>query len=97
MNGTCSHSFDYMQWVRWSLLPACVIITMFCFLERRVNLWPTCCHGRPGVAFPVNLVDSYTDRWSFAFAFGSMATFVFRVGELTASFDTGHVDVMLQG
>ncbi|XP_038069873.1 stimulated by retinoic acid gene 6 protein-like, partial [Patiria miniata] len=94
-----SNYFDETAWKTWSLIPACAILILFCFLEKRVNLWPTCCHGRPGVAFPVNLVDSYNNRWAFAFAFGSMSTMLIQADGIfpfTAN-DIDHTNIMLRG
>lgn len=44
---------------------------------------------------PVNLVDSYSDRWSHAFAFGSMSTSIVLL--ITKFEEVTNVDEMLKG
>ncbi|XP_022094510.1 stimulated by retinoic acid gene 6 protein-like isoform X2 [Acanthaster planci] len=94
--------FVQRVWMLYSLIPAVAVLALFCFLEKRVHLWQSCCQGRPGVAFPVNLVDSYSDRWSFAFAFGSMATSMVdgifgKQNILLGNYDYEKLAVMLRG
>ncbi|XP_038070291.1 stimulated by retinoic acid gene 6 protein-like [Patiria miniata] len=101
VNPVCTY-FVLRVWMLYSLIPAVAILILFCFLEKRVHLWPSFCGGRPGVAFPVNLVDSYTDRWSFAFAFGSMSTSMAEaiIGNqniLLGDYDYSQITPMLQG
>ena len=49
------------------------------------------------VSSPVNLVDSYTNRWSFAFAFGSMSIGFILLAVTKDLIILNDVDVMLQG
>ncbi|XP_041465099.1 stimulated by retinoic acid gene 6 protein-like isoform X1 [Lytechinus variegatus] len=62
--------FTVQEWTMVNLPIAAVIILFFGFFQPRTRLWPGCCSGRPSVAYPVNLLDSYSDRLAFVCAFG---------------------------
>ncbi|XP_072167421.1 stimulated by retinoic acid gene 6 protein-like [Diadema setosum] len=67
----CSNpTFNVQQWTILNLPVATVIIIFFGFFQPRTRLFPGCCNGKPSVAYPVNLLDSYSDRLAFVCAFG---------------------------
>ncbi|XP_033626348.1 stimulated by retinoic acid gene 6 protein-like [Asterias rubens] len=74
---TCGNNFVFNTWLNYTLLASLPIIVFFCFLERRVNLWPTFLNGRPGIATPINLIDAYNDRLASALAFVCVSVLVF--------------------
>ncbi|XP_071786208.1 uncharacterized protein [Asterias amurensis] len=74
---TCGDYFVFNTWLDFTLLASLPIIVFFCFLERRVNLWPTFLNGRPGIATPINLIDAYNDRLASALAFVCVSVLVF--------------------
>ncbi|XP_071487309.1 stimulated by retinoic acid gene 6 protein-like [Diadema antillarum] len=69
--GTCENpTFTVQQWTIWNLPIAATIIVFFSFFQPRKRLFPNCCGGKPSVAYPVNLLDTYSDRPAFLCAFG---------------------------
>ncbi|XP_038078111.1 stimulated by retinoic acid gene 6 protein-like [Patiria miniata] len=86
-------------WVYATIPISVAIIFIFAFFEERVKLWPTCCFQRPAIPYPVNLVDSYNDRWSFASAFSVMSTSVLQLfwGDWIFAPDLSGIHNMLRG
>ncbi|XP_022104723.1 stimulated by retinoic acid gene 6 protein-like [Acanthaster planci] len=97
--GCASESIRIDYWV-WVTSPISVaIILLVSLLEERVSLWPNCCFQRPGIPYPVNLVDSYDSRWSFASGFSVMSTSVLQLfmGKWIFSPNLSHIHNMLRG
>ncbi|XP_071785274.1 stimulated by retinoic acid gene 6 protein-like [Asterias amurensis] len=99
---TCGNNFVFNTWLNYTLLASLPIIVFFCFLERRVNLWPTFLNGRPGIATPINLIDAYNDRLASALAFVCVSVLVFNKithddHEAVTQPSTDTVPLMLRG
>ncbi|XP_006813728.2 receptor for retinol uptake stra6-like [Saccoglossus kowalevskii] len=60
-----------------------ILMVALSFLQKRKFLKMDICHGRPGVIYPVNLLDDRTCRFTYAAAFGlaSASIFKYLVGE----------------
>ncbi|XP_014382701.1 stimulated by retinoic acid gene 6 protein-like isoform X2 [Alligator sinensis] len=90
-NVTCESSIDMELFLHYSLIPSCAIILVLSFLERRVNRRPIdenlhLLNGRFGIVIPLDFVGTFTNRWSFGFAFGATANkvmFLFSEGYLS--------------
>ncbi|XP_067409439.1 stimulated by retinoic acid gene 6 protein-like [Emydura macquarii macquarii] len=89
-NVTCDSSIDMELVLHYSLIPSFAIILVLSFLERRVNRrqidekWHLL-DGRFGVVMPLDFVGTFSNRWSFGFAFGATANkvmFLFSEGYL---------------
>ncbi|XP_033114905.1 stimulated by retinoic acid gene 6 protein-like [Anneissia japonica] len=61
--------FVFYHYLSWSIAPAMLIVLVLSSWQPRKKMCPGCCDNRPGIPFPVNLVDSYDDRLPFACAF----------------------------
>ncbi|XP_075787866.1 stimulated by retinoic acid gene 6 protein-like [Pelodiscus sinensis] len=77
-NGTCEGSVDMELLLHYSLIPSLAIIAVLSFLERRASrTWPDgklrFLEGRFGIVVPLDFVGTFSNRWSFGFAFGATA------------------------
>ncbi|XP_013417293.1 stimulated by retinoic acid gene 6 protein-like [Lingula anatina] len=50
-----------------------IVLVIFSFTEKRRNLCSGCLHGRPGIVFPMNCLESRHDRWAYAAAYAVLA------------------------
>ena len=74
----CGGRFDNNNLIIASFIPALIIIIILSFVNTR--LWKRgCCNGRPGLAIPVNLLDSYEDRFTYSFAFAATASSIVNI------------------
>uniref|UniRef100_A0A8C8RFU5 Stimulated by retinoic acid gene 6 protein-like n=1 Tax=Pelusios castaneus TaxID=367368 RepID=A0A8C8RFU5_9SAUR len=77
-NVTCDNSVDMELFLHYSLIPSFVIILVLSFLERRVKRkqidekWHLL-NGHFGIVIPLDFVGTFSNRWSFGFAFGATA------------------------
>uniref|UniRef100_K7FCN1 STRA6-like n=1 Tax=Pelodiscus sinensis TaxID=13735 RepID=K7FCN1_PELSI len=77
-NGTCEGSVDMELLLHYSLIPSLAIIAVLSFLERRASrTWLDgklrFLEGRFGIVVPLDFVGTFSNRWSFGFAFGATA------------------------
>ncbi|XP_028411194.1 stimulated by retinoic acid gene 6 protein-like [Dendronephthya gigantea] len=74
----CGGRLDSNNLIITAFIPAIIIMIILSFVNTR--LWRKgCCNGRPGLAIPVNLLDSYEDRFTFSFAFAATASRIVQV------------------
>ncbi|KAG6921521.1 stimulated by retinoic acid protein 6 protein-like, partial [Chelydra serpentina] len=64
--------------LHYSLIPSFAIILMLSFLERRASRSKIdgklhLLNGRFGIVIPLDFVGTYSNRWTFGFAFGATA------------------------
>lgn len=64
-----------------SLLPAVVIVGILSFLQRRaqklvIDYKLPCLKGRFGIVVPMDMIGSFSNRWSYGFAFGAVSSSV---------------------
>nr|XP_054755000.1 stimulated by retinoic acid gene 6 protein-like [Lytechinus pictus] len=100
VNNTCLNSrYTTSEWIYISLPIALVIIIFFSFLQRRKKLALGCLYGRPGTVYPVDVLDTYTERTTFALAFCVCCISILDlfVGNYYFSVDTTHLPSMVQG
>ncbi|KAM9137629.1 stimulated by retinoic acid gene 6 protein-like isoform 2-T2 [Pangshura tecta] len=89
-NVTCESSVDMELVLHYSLIPSFAIILVLSFLERRVSRSRIDgklhrLNGRFGIVIPLDFVGTFSNRWSFGFAFGATANkvmFLFSEGYL---------------
>ncbi|XP_070542368.1 stimulated by retinoic acid gene 6 protein-like isoform X2 [Ptychodera flava] len=65
---------DYIQmdvFVHVCLIPSVTIVVILSFLAKRQTKYLDVCWGRPGMLSPVNFMENYSNRWSYAIAFGA--------------------------
>ncbi|XP_041120122.1 STRA6-like isoform X2 [Polyodon spathula] len=65
--------------LHFSLIPALFIVVVLCFLQRRVNKMEidekiAFLKGRFGIIVPLDFIGSLSNRWSYGFAFGAVAS-----------------------
>ncbi|EMP25724.1 Perilipin-3 [Chelonia mydas] len=77
-NATCESSTDMELVLHYSLIPSFAIILVLSFLERRVSRSQIdgklhLLNGRFGIVIPLDFVGTFSNRWSFGFAFGATA------------------------
>uniref|UniRef100_A0A8D0GWE6 Stimulated by retinoic acid gene 6 protein-like n=1 Tax=Sphenodon punctatus TaxID=8508 RepID=A0A8D0GWE6_SPHPU len=77
-NVTCTSSIDMELFLHYSLIPSFAIILALSFLEKRVNRGRIdeklhLLNGRFGIVIPLDFVGTFSNRWSFGFAFGATA------------------------
>ncbi|CAM4559613.1 unnamed protein product [Lepidochelys olivacea] len=77
-NATCESSTDMELVLHYSLIPSFAIILVLSFLERRVSRRQIdgklhLLNGRFGIVIPLDFVGTFSNRWSFGFAFGATA------------------------
>ncbi|KAG8595214.1 hypothetical protein GDO81_001449 [Engystomops pustulosus] len=77
-NGTCNSIINKNLFLHYSLIPSVLIILVLSFLERRSNKTKfddklLLLDGRFGVVIPLDLVGTFSNRWTFGFAFGAIA------------------------
>ncbi|XP_046854813.1 stimulated by retinoic acid gene 6 protein-like isoform X2 [Xenia sp. Carnegie-2017] len=77
-NTTCGGRFNSDNIIASAFTPAILMIILLSFVSRRVER-RNCCNGRPGLAIPVNLLDSYEDRYTYSFAFAATASSIVQV------------------
>lgn len=80
-NETCDSDIDMDLFLHFSLIPALFIIVVLSFLQRRVNKMEidekiTFLTGRFGIIVPLDFIGSLSNRWSYGFAFGAVASSV---------------------
>ncbi|XP_071954207.1 stimulated by retinoic acid gene 6 protein-like [Antedon mediterranea] len=92
-------TYSFTDWLKWSQLASICIIVLFTLLQRRKRLYLECNSGIPGVIYPVNLVDAYSDRFTFASAFCSSLKCVLDLFSGVSYFeiDTTHVADIWKG
>ncbi|CAB3989220.1 Hypothetical predicted protein, partial [Paramuricea clavata] len=74
----CGGRLDNNNLVIASFVPALIIMIILSCVNTR--LWKRgCCSGRPGLAIPVNLLDSYEDRYTYSFAFAATASSIVQI------------------
>ncbi|XP_033114951.1 stimulated by retinoic acid gene 6 protein-like [Anneissia japonica] len=72
VSDTCLNpTYEFIDWLKWSQVASACIVGLFFMLQRRKRLCLGCTSGLPGIIYPVNLVDAYSDRFTFASAFCS--------------------------
>ncbi|XP_053889126.1 stimulated by retinoic acid gene 6 protein-like isoform X2 [Malaclemys terrapin pileata] len=89
-NVTCESSVDMDLVLHYSLIPSFAIILVLSFLERRASRSKIdgklhLLNGRFGIVIPLDFVGTFSNRWSFGFAFGATANkvmFLFSEGYL---------------
>ncbi|XP_054842815.1 stimulated by retinoic acid gene 6 protein-like [Eublepharis macularius] len=74
----CRSSVDMEHYLHYSLVPSVIIILVLCCLEKRLRRWSidrklNKLYGRVGVVIPFDFVATFSNRWSFGFAFGATA------------------------
>ncbi|XP_074850601.1 stimulated by retinoic acid gene 6 protein-like isoform X2 [Carettochelys insculpta] len=77
-NVSCNSSIDMELVLHYSLIPSFAIIVVLSFLERRVRRSQAdgklcLLNGRFGIVVPLDFVGTFSNRWSFGFAFGATA------------------------
>ncbi|XP_053558681.1 stimulated by retinoic acid gene 6 protein-like [Bombina bombina] len=77
-NGTCHEYIDMDLFLHCSLAPSILIILLLSFLERRKNKTMIddkiqLLNGRFGIVIPLDLIGTFSNRWTFGFAFGAIA------------------------
>ncbi|XP_041435886.1 stimulated by retinoic acid gene 6 protein-like isoform X1 [Xenopus laevis] len=77
-NTTCTKYVDMDLFLHCSLVPSILIILTLSFLERRVNRSKLddklyLLSGRFGIVIPIDLIGTFSNRWTFGFAFGAIA------------------------
>ncbi|XP_030832576.1 stimulated by retinoic acid gene 6 protein-like isoform X1 [Strongylocentrotus purpuratus] len=100
VNDTCLNPrFQTSDWVTISLPIALVIIIFFSFLQPRKKLALGCLYSRPGIVYPVDVLDTYTERTTFALAFCVCCISILDlfVGNFYFSVDTTHLPSMVRG
>ncbi|KAL4640246.1 hypothetical protein GN956_G12232 [Arapaima gigas] len=85
-NGTsgykpCENGISMQTFLHYSLVPAVFIIAVLSCLQRRVRNLPIdeklCIFkGRFGIVVPLDFIGSYSNRWSYGFAFGAVSSSV---------------------
>ncbi|XP_040273213.1 stimulated by retinoic acid gene 6 protein-like isoform X1 [Bufo bufo] len=76
-NGTCKSLIDMDLFLHYSLIPSVLIILALSFLERRIKRTAfddtiQLLDRRFGFVIPLDLIGTFTNRWTFGFAFGAM-------------------------
>ncbi|XP_067664737.1 stimulated by retinoic acid gene 6 protein-like [Haliotis asinina] len=69
-------SFNYDDFIHYTIIPAVAIILLLAFLEKRKN-GTGIYGGRPALIVPLNLLDGYENRFAFAAAFGAVTNEIF--------------------
>uniref|UniRef100_A0A452HQ14 Stimulated by retinoic acid gene 6 protein-like n=1 Tax=Gopherus agassizii TaxID=38772 RepID=A0A452HQ14_9SAUR len=77
-NVTCESSVDMELVLHYSLIPSFAIILVLSFFERRVSRSQIDgklhrLNGHFGIVIPLDFVGTFSNRWSFGFAFGATA------------------------
>ncbi|XP_045191755.2 stimulated by retinoic acid gene 6 protein-like [Mercenaria mercenaria] len=73
-----SDSF-YNELEAYSLIASAGIIICLSILEKRSSQTCRCAGQRPGIVYPVNLLDHGCDNFGYSMAFGSVASYCFRL------------------
>ncbi|XP_072050172.1 uncharacterized protein [Amphiura filiformis] len=68
-NKCLNPTFGVNEWLGYNLGPVFLTVLIFAFMQQRKRLCLRLWNGRPGVAYPVNLVDAYDLRIAFSCAF----------------------------
>lgn len=63
----------------YSLIASACIIVCLMMLEKRTSTACSCVGQRPGIVFPVNLLDHGCDNFGYAMAFGSVTSYCFKL------------------
>ncbi|KAM8960527.1 stimulated by retinoic acid gene 6 protein-like [Pelodytes ibericus] len=85
-NATCKDFIDMKIFVHYSLIPSVIIILILSFLEKhtirtKIDDKVVILTKRFGFVVPLDLVGTFTNRWTYGFAFGATANkiiFLFR-------------------
>lgn len=79
--------------------PAVAISICLGFFVKRKKLWPSILHGRPGVVYGTNLLDSYRDRIAHACAIGVSCVSILDLffGHYYVNIDYTTIPVMVRG
>nr|XP_014345374.1 PREDICTED: uncharacterized protein LOC102360404 [Latimeria chalumnae] len=77
-NVTCESSIRMDLFLHYSLIPAFFIILMLSFLQKRVNKMKiderlALFNRRFGIVVPLDFIGTFSNRWSYGFAFGAVA------------------------
>ncbi|KAE8632183.1 hypothetical protein XENTR_v10001465 [Xenopus tropicalis] len=77
-NSTCTKYVDMELFLHCSLVPSILIILALSFLEKRVNKSKLdnkfyLLSGRFGIVIPLDLIGTFSNRWTYGFAFGAIA------------------------
>ncbi|XP_043916929.1 stimulated by retinoic acid gene 6 protein-like [Protopterus annectens] len=77
-NETCKSPIDMDLFLHYSLIPSAFIILVLSFLHRRINKMRldekmALLNRRFGLVMPLDFIGTFSNRWSYGFAFGGMA------------------------
>ncbi|KAM4708195.1 stimulated by retinoic acid gene 6 protein-like [Discoglossus pictus] len=83
-NDSCQSYVEMESVLHWSLVPSVLIILLLSFLERHKRITTfdkkvRCLSGRFGTIVPLDLVGTFSNRWTFGFAFGAIANTIMNV------------------
>ncbi|XP_030878341.1 stimulated by retinoic acid gene 6 protein-like [Leptonychotes weddellii] len=78
LNGTCVSSVDLELFLHYSLIPSVFIILVLSFLQRREHRKQRddtshLLGNRFEIIIPLDLVGTFSNRWSYGIAFGTTA------------------------
>uniref|UniRef100_A0AAV2LH86 STRA6-like n=1 Tax=Knipowitschia caucasica TaxID=637954 RepID=A0AAV2LH86_KNICA len=78
---TCESGISMQLFLHISLLPAVIIIGVLSFLQRRavklsIDHKLPFLDGRFGIVVPLDTIGSFSNRWSYGFAFGAVSSSV---------------------
>lgn len=68
-----NYLFDFLH---ISNIPACIIVLILSFFEKRTTCWPNKCGGRPKLPTAINFLDDYKNRLGYAVSFGAATNFI---------------------
>lgn len=77
----CQSKISMQLFLHISLLPALIIVGVLSFLQRRAKTLAIdhklpFLHGRFGIVVPLDSISSFSNRWSYGFAFGAVSSSV---------------------
>ncbi|XP_072319557.1 STRA6-like [Eucyclogobius newberryi] len=77
----CQSGISMQLFLHISLLPALVIVGVLSFIQRRAQKLPIdhklpFLEGRFGIVVPLDTIGSFSNRWSYGFAFGAVSSSV---------------------
>lgn len=77
----CQSGISMQLFLHISLLPAAIIIGILSFLQRRAKKLAIdhklpFLNGRFGIVVPLDMIGSFSNRWSYGFAFGAVSSSV---------------------
>uniref|UniRef100_A0A1I8JB95 Receptor for retinol uptake STRA6 n=2 Tax=Macrostomum lignano TaxID=282301 RepID=A0A1I8JB95_9PLAT len=69
----CSSNLNMTVVYEYALIPAILMILIACFTVKRAELLPNFLNKRPGLTYPMNILEERSVRLSYALAFGISA------------------------